>query len=136
MKKLFLLFVLFPILLQAVEPEEKIEDFFDNMEAGSYARAIDYFFAGNKRMTTEHLNGMKSQVGNHLGANGAFHSFELVGKEKLTSYFHIYTYLVRYERELVYVELYLYKPKDRWMGTICWFMEMRTRYVNIFTVIS
>ena len=60
-----------PISLSAVEPEEVIEDFFDNLEAGSYSRAIDYFFTGNKRMTPSHLEGMKGNLDKHLGGGGA-----------------------------------------------------------------
>ena len=116
MKKSLLLFLLIPLQLQSVEPEDMIEDFFDNLAARSYTRAIDYFFTGNKRMLPEHLNGIKTQVSSHLSANGAFYSYDKVGKEEHTKYFHSYTYLIRYEKELVFVQLYFYKPKDRWMG--------------------
>ncbi len=67
-------------------------------------------------MLPEHLEGIKKQVSTHLGANGAFLSYHQVGLEKYTEFFHTYTYLIRYEKELVFVQLYFYKPKDRWMG--------------------
>ena len=39
-----------------------------------------------------------------------------IEKGSHTDYFRTYTYLVRYEKELVFVQLLFYKPKDRWVG--------------------
>ena len=117
MKRHYLsILLLLPNLLLAIEPEDIAEDFFDNLSARSYSRAIDCFFTGNKRMTSEHVDTVKSQISNHLGSVGYFHDYELIHKETHTKYFHTYTYLIRYEKELVFAQLLFYKPKARWMG--------------------
>jgi len=117
LKTLFLIpFALLPFYAYALEPDQIIEGFFDNLDAGSYSRAIDYFFTGNKRMQGEQLQAMKTQLSNHLGAIGSFHEYNLIKHDKHTQYFHTYTFLIRYEQELVFAQLHFYKPRNRWVG--------------------
>ena len=129
MKKIVVFVSLVVILLvpaaQADEPKVIIKSFFDTFLKGNGPEAVDGFFSTNPIVAqkAQQLQLLKSQLLTVTQIYGMPFGYELVVEEVLSPSLRRYVYITKHEYHPISWEIYIYKPKDRWIASQLLFVD-------------
>lgn len=118
MKILIYIIVLFtPIVLVAQETPEDILDPFFSSFVVSPDKAIDYIFSTNEYIdqNQQGIAHLKERFNTSRKLLGDYYGNEIIKIQNIGDSFTRYTYMLKYDRQPVKLEILLYRPNKTWM---------------------
>ncbi|MFO7879883.1 MAG: hypothetical protein ACQES0_01110 [Bacteroidota bacterium] len=97
-------------------PEDILEPFFDSFDK-SPDQAIEYIFTTNPYINKnqEGIDRIKERLNTSRKLLGEYYGEELIRKENVGDSFVRYSYMLKYDRQPVKIEIILYRPDETWL---------------------
>jgi hypothetical protein len=118
MKHLFFaVFLLIPVLGMSQEtPEDVLEPFFDSFDQ-SPDQAIEYIFSTNPYINQNQkgIDNIKERLNTSRKLLGEYYGEELTKIQSVGDSFVKYSYMLKYDRQPVKLDIVLYRPNDKWL---------------------
>jgi hypothetical protein len=114
---LFIFFALTSLSLSAQsDPQKIIDEFFGLYETKGVDRSMDFIFGTNKWMdkSRDQIEEVKLKLNSAVKLMGDYYGYNLITKKTVGDYYHLYTYMVRYDRQPIRFTIIFYKPGNQW----------------------
>ncbi|HPR00968.1 MAG: hypothetical protein H6561_01365 [Lewinellaceae bacterium] len=97
-------------------PEDLIKKFFTEYESSGAKPALDHLYGTNKwiALNQDAIENVKTQLAGIHDIVGDYYGHEFITKQSAGESFHLFSYLVKYDRQPVRFTFEFYKPKDQW----------------------
>ncbi len=117
-KILILFFITFNMASVKGQSPKEISDRFFSLYYADPDKAVDYFFSSNPWMQRKESDvyQIKVKLKNLTDQLGKYYGFEYLGENKAGENVRMISYVVRYDREPLRFNFFLYKPNDYWQG--------------------
>jgi hypothetical protein len=117
---LFIVFAASILCAKGQESPESISSvFFQKLEQSGSVDAVDYIYSTNPYIMddTARINKTRNEFKSLEKTRGNYCGYELISKEETSASFITYSYLVKYEKAPLIVDIFYYKPKQLWQVT-------------------
>jgi hypothetical protein len=96
---------------------ERVEQFFLDMQMGNYEQAVDFIYSDNPWIAKkyEDIQAVKDQFIGLPGLVGKYQNHTILIKEMVVNRYVFLHYFVAFERQPVSFTFEFYKPNDKWM---------------------
>ncbi|MEA3448341.1 MAG: hypothetical protein U9Q98_07830 [Bacteroidota bacterium] len=97
-------------------PEDILDPFFDTFEHNP-DKAIEYIFTTNPyiKQNQDGIKRIKERLNTSRKLLGEYYGEELIKLQSVADSFVKYTYMLKYDRQPVKIEIVLYRPNDTWL---------------------
>lgn len=99
------------------EPQRIIDEFFSLYKEKGSDTALDYLFGTNEwlKESKEQIENVKLQINtNVISQMGNYFGYDLISKKSIGTRVANYTYILRYDKQPIRVNLLFYNPDKQW----------------------
>lgn len=98
------------------DPKKMTDEFFKLYKEKNSDAALDYLFGTNKWMSDskQQVNDLKTKLSRTIELLGEYNGYDLIIKTSISNHLHLYTFIVKYDRQPLRFSILLYRPKDNW----------------------
>ncbi len=118
MKQLvFAVLLVIPVLgMSQKTPEDVLEPFFNTFDK-SPDQAIEYIFSTNPyiKQNQKGIDNIKERLNTSRKLLGEYYGEELTKIQSVGDSFVKYSYMLKYDRQPVKLDIVLYRPNDKWL---------------------